>query len=322
MATMNNLRYRWQAPTNFDDVVREIEGASSDQHKLDVLFETLIKYQPLLSYAFGRGSVYWRGRRSEKESGFETAKELGPPPAATTNSGRLNDPGQPILYSSTRTHAVFNELNVEEGDYIHLVGIRIKPNTGFNIMAVGELFHIFKTGRSRFLGDRIAIELNRKLNNTNANVGRRLVYVDALLDSYLADPRARDREYCLTRAIARAIFKKVDLIEAFFYPSVRQEAGMNLAVQSKTYDTKMHIVASQVVRITRRREHLGLYDYEVCCNAEGLKEDGSFQWLSEEQSAVNRMVLFGLTKEEEELSKSKGHELTGNDYLDLVYLHS
>ncbi len=318
---MTGLQYRWQAPPNFDDIVERIRAAATNKAKLDEIFDKLIKYQPLLNYRFGRGGVYWRGCRAKSEAGFEHAHEVGPPPAASTKAGRLNDPAEPILYTSTRTHTVFNELSVKEGAYVHIIGVRIKPKATFHIMAVGELFHIFKTERSRILGGKIGATLNRMLNDTDPDLGRRLIYVDALLDSYLADPNARDDEYLHSRAIARAIFKKVDLIEAFFYPSVCQEAGMNLAVRSDIYEKKMHIVSSQVVRITRHREDLGLFDYEICRHAKHVNDDGTFEWL-EKGDTSNRAILFGLTGEEEKFSKARGGALTGNDFLDIISLHS
>lgn len=301
-------------------MIQRIAAASTNQAQLTEIFDTLVSYQPLLNYHFGRGSMYWRGRRAQSEVGFENASDLGPPPPSITKAGRLNDPGESILYAATRTHTVFNELHVEEGDYVHLVGVRIRPKVAFHIMAVGELFHIFKTGRSRILGDTIAARLNRMLNDTDPNLGRRLVYVDALLDSYLADPNARDNEYLHSRAIAHAILRKLELIEAFFYPSVCQECGMNLAVRSDTYKNKLHIASSQVVRILRCRD-VGLYDYEVCRHSKRISGKETFEWANDED-LTNKMLLFGLTKEEEQFCKARDNALSGNDYLDILKLPS
>jgi hypothetical protein len=316
--------YRWEAPKNFDDVLARIKAASTNQERLREIFDTLIQDQPLLNYRFGRGSIFWRGRRANSEAGFAHVGELGPPPSAITKAERLNDPRRPVLYASTRIHTVFTELqelHLEEGDYIHLVGIRIKPKTGLHIMAIGELFHIFKTGRSRVLGDKIAAELNRMLNDTDPNLARRLVYVDALLDSYLGDPNARDNEYLHSRAIANAIFRKLERIEAFFYPSVRQESGMNLAIKAETYKEKVHVACSQVVQILRCRE-LGLYDYETCRHAKRINDDGTFEWLNREEELSNYAVLFGMSKEEAKFCETRNNTLTGNDYLDIVKLPS
>jgi hypothetical protein len=316
---MKKPRYRWEAPKNFDDVIQRIAAATSNQAQLNEVFDTLVGYQPLPNYHLRRGSIYWRGRRTQSVVGFDNARDLGPPPPSITKARRLNDSGESILYAATRTHTVFNELHVEEGDYVHLVGLRIRPKVTFPIMAVGELFHIFKTGRSRILGDKIAAELNRMLNDTDPDLGRRIVYVDALLDSYLADPNARDHEYLHSRAIAHAILRKLDLIEAFFYPSVCQESGMNLAVRPESYKNKMHIVASQVVKIIRNR-NLGLFDYEVYRHAKHVDEDGTFHWSESEDDLSNYAVLFGMTKEEERFCQARDGTLVGNDYLDIVKL--
>lgn len=316
---MKGPRYRWEAPKNFDDVIQRIAAASANQAQLNQIFDTLVGYQPLLNYHLGRGSIFWRGRRAKSEVGFENARDLGPPPPSITKPGRLNDSGESILYAATRTHTVFNELHVEEGDYVHLVGVRIRPNVTLPIMAVGELFHIFKTGRSRIFGDKIAAELNRMLNDTDSHLGRRIVYVDALLDSCLADPDAGDHEYLNSRTVAHAILRKLDLIEAFFYPSVCQECGMNLAVRPDSYKNKMHIAASQVVKIIRNR-NLGLFDYEVYRHAKHVDEDGTFQWSESEDDLSKYAILFGMTKEEGKFCQARDGTLTGNDYLDIVKL--
>lgn len=271
---MDLPRYRWTAPPNFGEVVQRIVDAASDEAKLNEIFRILVAYQPLLNYRFSRGSIFWRGRPATSETGFAFSKEIGPPPPSITAAGRLNDRGKPVLYAATRMHTVFTELDVADGDYIHIVGLRLKPNQGFHIMAVGELCHIFKTGRSRILGDAVSASLNRMLNDTDPAFGRRLVYVDALLDSYLADANARDNNYLHTRPIAAAIFKKIESIKAFFYPSVRHEAGMNFAVEADTYERKMHVTCSQVVRVLRRQS-VGLYDYEVCRHAKELVNKGN-----------------------------------------------
>ena len=121
-------------------------------------------------------------------------------------------------------------------------------------MAIGELFHIFKTGHSRILDDKTATTLNRMLNDTDQHLGRRLIYVDALLASYLADPDARAHEYLYTRAIAHAILRKLDLIEAFFYPSVCQECGINLPFPVRPTNAKC---------VLRRRRSLRLFGIET-----------------------------------------------------------
>jgi hypothetical protein len=222
-----------------------------------------------------------------------------------------------VLYAATRTHTVFNELHLVEGDYVHLIGTRVRPNAAFHIMAVGELSHIFKTGRSRVLGDDVATHLSRMLNDTAADLARRLIYVDALLDSHLGDPDAGRDDYLHTRAIARAILAKAEQIEAFFYPSVRHEAGMNFVVMPDTFKTKMHIVSSQVVRILRRRD-VGLFDYEVCRQAINLDHDGTFTWSVSEADLCHKSIIFGMTKEEAEFSGARNNQLTGNDYLELL----
>jgi hypothetical protein len=103
---MKGLRHRWEAPKNFDDVIQRIAAASTNQAQLNEIFDTLVSYQPLLNYHFGRGSIYWRGRRAHSEVGFKNVRDLGPPPPSITKVGRLNDSGRINLIRGSSTRGV------------------------------------------------------------------------------------------------------------------------------------------------------------------------------------------------------------------------
>lgn len=137
---------------------------------------------------------------------------------------------------------------------------------------------------------------------------------------HLVELDAASSDYLHTRAIARAIFAKANQTEAFFYPSVRQEAGMNFVVKADTYALKMHIVASQVVKIIRHRKELGLFDYEICRHATRVNDDGKFEWSIKEEDLASRAVMFGMTNREADFAKVRNNTLRGNDYIDIVRL--
>ena len=92
-------------------------------------------------------------------------------------------------------------------------------------------------------------------------------------------------------------FKKIPEAEDLFYPSVQVDAGMCLALKPSTYDQKMRIVSSHVLRISRVRP-FGFYDYDVCMEATGISDSGEFIW-REPRSSRSR-YYFNLTKEEAE----------------------
>lgn len=57
----------------------KIRGASSEQ-LLSQLSDKLLKEQPLLNPEMGRGSIFWRGRKSKSPGGFKNLREVSYPP--------------------------------------------------------------------------------------------------------------------------------------------------------------------------------------------------------------------------------------------------
>src|SRR6266568_4971026 len=157
---------------------------------LTPLFDSLLAQQPLLGYAFGRGSFFWRGRRCPSESGWPNVMDTVYPPPTLARVERLNDSGDPILYASTRLLTVLAELDVKEGEYIHLVALRMKQGAGVHFMAIGEFYHVFKAGFSRLISGEADKALNRLINNFAPENGRSIVYVDAFLSNLLTDPKS------------------------------------------------------------------------------------------------------------------------------------
>jgi hypothetical protein len=65
--------------------------------------------------------------------------DLSYPPAVRTPVGRLNEQGEPCLYAATRKETVFAELDLQAGEYVHLLGIKAKPEAPLRFIAIGEL---------------------------------------------------------------------------------------------------------------------------------------------------------------------------------------
>ena len=221
----------------------------------------------------------------------------------------------PLLYASTRKLTVLTELDVQEGDFVHLIAIRMKQGAGVHFMALGDFYHVFKAGFSRLVGDETGGAVSRTVNNFGAEMGLRVIYVDAFLSSLLSDPLAHTNDYAQTRALRYAVFRKIKEGEGFFYPSVRDTIGMNLAIRPETFDTKGQVMSSQVIQILRKRE-FGFYDFRYCRHAKWFEGDGSFVWLPETEH--HEWVLFGMTAEEEQFMRSREGMLRGNEFFDFM----
>src|SRR5205807_10469244 len=114
-------------------------------------------------------------------SGWPNVMDVIYPPPECTHAERLNDPGDPILYASTRKLTVLSELNVKEGDYVHLIALRMKQGADVHFMAIGDFHHVFKAGFSRLVGSEPCRALSMLINNFGQQNGRSIIYVDAFL---------------------------------------------------------------------------------------------------------------------------------------------
>ena len=298
--------------------MRRLIARHSNRALLETLFAHLIVNQPLLGFAYGRGSMYWRGRICNSADGFDQVCDVIYPPPHKTPVGRLNDPMEPIFYASTRAETVFNEIGAKEDDYVHLIGVRIRPRVAVHLMAIGELFHVYKAGFSRMAGgDGIGREVSRQINFMGLKYGMRVLYVDALLSAILTDVSADAVKYVRSRALATAVFDKISGAEGFFYPSIRDQIGTNLVIKRAAFDAKLHVVSSRVVKILKRRS-FGFFESTNIRHAGGTSEVGEFEWLSDCDESSR--IVFGMTPSEEQFCRAQGDKITPDTYSEFISL--
>lgn len=296
------------------DELFEVVRKSNDVDRIAAAYRELFSFYPLISYEIGRGSVYWRGRISES-SGFRLASELGCPPVPFCKAGRLNHYGAPCLYAATRRTTVFTELHAEPGDCVHVVGIRFLNEKPVRLIAIGDLFHVYKTGYARSLGSAPGKALSKMLNQTDRSLATRILYVDAFLSQVLSDQHARDKDYLPTRVLAEVAYQKAGA-KGMFYPSVQDHIGMNMSMSKESYESCAHITMSQVVRITRKHD-FGFFDVQPLKHATGISDAGEFTW--GDAASDFHANFFNLTKEEAEFASRRDSE-DPNTMLDLMSL--
>jgi RES domain-containing protein len=297
--------------------VFDLIDRNTDVKVLEVLFGHLVANQPLLGFAHGRGPIFWRARICPCPNGFDSLSEVIHPPRSRTGAGRLNDPGEPVFYASNRDFVALAEKQPTEGEYVHLLGVRICPSASVQLMAIGELFHVYKAGFSRFSGTPAGDEISRQLNYMGFEFGTRILFVDAFLSHVLADPHSNDSSYVRTRALRTAIYSKINDAEGFFYPSIFDRLGTNLVVNSRTFDTKFQATSSRVVRIDRQRR-FGFYDTTNMRHACGVAIDGSFEWLSHAEKQDR--IIFNMTPQEEKFCRENRDQITPETYPEFMSL--
>jgi hypothetical protein len=296
------------------DDLFEIIRTSNDAGRIAAAYRELFSFYPLLNYEIGRGSIYWRGKLSGP-SGFRLERELGCPPALLCKAGRLNHPGASCLYAATRRTTVFTELHAEPGDCVHIVGIRFLNDKPVRLIAIGDLFHVYKTGYARSLGSEPGRALSKMLNEMDRSLATRILYVDAFLSQVLSDQHASEKDYLPTRILAEVAYQKTGA-KGMFYPSVQDHIGMNMSISTEAYESCVHITMSQVVRITSKHD-FGFFDVQPLKGATGISEEGEFTW-GDAASDVHTNI-FNLTKEEAEFASGHDGE-DPNMMLDLMCL--
>lgn len=265
-----------------------------DQDLLVQIFGQLLKEYEILNCTLGPGSIFWRGRRSGS-GGFNNLSDLSYPPAALCKTGRLNDQLEPVFYAAARETTVLSELHVSPGDYVHLIGYRISSDETLHLASFGEYLSIQRTGLSRLIQSDPCKSITKLLNSYENGKSLLLIFIDAFLAEILSDVSANQQGYRRTRALKNAVLRQMPDIDGLFYPSVRDNMGLNLALWSGSFDRTMEPVCSQVLRIQKARDY-SVFDYDRCRHAIGIDENGNFLMQSPDSDASH--IIFAKTPQE------------------------
>lgn len=247
----------------------------------------------VVSLGLTRGSIFWRARHCGIDP-WETISEMGAPPVDKTAVGRLNEANVPVLYTSVSEETALAEVNAALGCYIQLIGYRTLIGEVVRLAVVGEMMHVHKFGYIRLTGSDPNSTLASFINKKDLVSGRKLLYIDAFLHQLLSDPKARDRHYILSRAVAAMIYRDVE-IDGIACPSVRDPLGYNVTLRPGVAEKKVHPSVCFQCRIDAVHE-FGFAEYSVLREAERLDEFGRFVW--ESPLPADRRRFFNLTEQE------------------------
>lgn len=265
---------------NCEDQFRRLATISTFDSSRKYL-ESIFAFQPRINFSIGRGSIYWRGRKC-REPGFNESRELWHPPPKLTPINRLNDEGQPCLYLSGKIETVLSELNVVPGEHVHVAGYRVLADKMLELAAIGELSHVQKIGYPRVTGVDPGLTLAKILNGYPFEEALRILCVDSFFGDILSNAEAGQNQYIHTRSLAYLVRHRYKAM-GLFYPSVKNQAGLNLAVWSSPAKEALHGVASIVVKVTRKLPY-GFYDFDVIRTAIGESDSGEYNWCQPEHS--------------------------------------
>ena len=251
--------------------IRADSDPSSIRRKLVELFG----FYEIINFSFGFEWPIWRARKCECGEGYVNLRDLSYPPPEQTSAGRLNNPGQPVLYASFNKFTAFTEVAAEE-DYLHVIGFVIRRESKLRCSIIGEIFNTHRAGRAK-TSEALGNELNRILNNSDYRAARSWVFLDAFLSMLLADSTAASSDYIHSRIVADLICEKMPDIDAIYYPSVALENGMNLAIKPDAADRLLEVSGTSVIKINRKFDY-GIYDFSLVRNSTECGSDGTIYW--------------------------------------------
>lgn len=246
------------------------------KEELVSLFAYLTNFYSLFNFNFTYSSMIWRGRKCESSRGWRSLQEVEAPPPALVRAGRLNDTHQPILYTSINQFAVLDELEAEEGDYIHMISYKIAQDKALKLGIVGEIMQVHRWGESN-ISKSISDYIRKNLNEMTSEMGKSYLYTDAFIADILQDKRASENNYLHSSVLARLLFEKYKFLDGLIYPSVALDRSMNIAIKPNMVAGKMINNHTFVIKVNRKYGY-GVYDIEIVRSAEGKYSNGLIKW--------------------------------------------
>lgn len=284
--------------SQYDALFTNVRQAKSVQDACYALSPLFDQYK-VISLGLTRGSIFWRARPCGS-SPWATVAEMGPPPANKTVIGRLNDDSRPVLYAAVKEDTALAEVYAAPGQLFQLIGYRVLLDEEIVLAVIGEMMHVYKLGYMRFTGSDPDSTLAGLINQLGTVHGKQLLYIDAFLHQILADPKARDNQYILSRAVAAMILRDAK-IDGIAYPSAQDPLGYNITLKPQIAEKKIHPSSCFQCRINEVRE-FGFVEYSVLQEAERLDEAGHFIWQPPLSSGHRR--FFNLTELEYKIGMS------------------
>ncbi|HUT17418.1 MAG TPA: RES domain-containing protein [Acidobacteriota bacterium] len=236
----------------------------------------LLDHYDVINYDLSYDWPIWRARKCKTENGFGSVNELIYPPRHIVNAGRLNNAGEPMLYGALNKNTALEEIGAEGGEYVHIIGFRIKKGASIKCCIVGEIDSVYRSGRA-MISEELGVQLNRLIQRMPYQAAMSFVFADAFLSSLLRDPSASKNDYLHSRTVRQLLFERKSDLEAICYLSVRMEGAMNIALKPEVADERLDLAGTSVIKIEKKFDY-GLFDFSLVKNAKDIEQDRKIIW--------------------------------------------
>ncbi|WP_426320489.1 RES family NAD+ phosphorylase [Pseudoduganella sp. R-43] len=274
---------------------------STNRDEIKSHLQLLLKEASILSFEQGQGEHYWRGVFAESEP-FRPVSRITYAPPTMARINRMNDAGSPMVYCARSVNTVLAELRVQPGDYVQWFCFTRAPNKYLRLCVLGELKHVAQTGHTQMHGIDPKKTIRRLIAERGRDGARRLVYIDGLLSSLLAQSKSESKDYLTTRILAELALEQADS-RGLTYRSFEDASGVNVALIPSIFESHTRIICCQHVRINK--VHKGSshrpnrYNYTLLHTATAIDDKHEFVW--RQAGNLKELNLFNLTLRERDL---------------------
>ncbi|WP_313389957.1 RES family NAD+ phosphorylase [Leclercia sp.] len=274
-----------------ENKIKVIELNSLDQFRNDLLqttqpekVEQLLKWYLStyggVNFKFGYDRPIFRARKCSTEQGFNNICELYPPPLEKCKTGRMNEEGQAIFYGAFSIGTALAEVNVQEGDYVHVAHFQLpeKSDSGVRCFAIGEVYNTYHGVSSISPGIFEDIrDFIRRIGKDDVRGLLSYLYMDAFSAELLNSTSAREINYVYSRVFCRLLLGKHPDVDGLIYPSAKIKGTSNIVLRREMVDSKIKINGNVVFKVNRIYPY-GIVDFDLVKSAKGHNADGSIVW--------------------------------------------
>ncbi len=234
-------------------------------------------------YSIPAGLTIHRAIKKEKHKVWPppTASDLGhPPPDETITNGRCHQQGKPLLYCSLYEETALAEIRAELGELYVISTFSLQK--GFRVIRIGDFDYYRRTFRTSIGG---AKPESSKRYKALRDSGEDWL-IPALIDAFLADefikPATTQTDYKITSSFADILLNdlpKSEKIDAIMYPSVAFREGVNFAVRTEAYKSKLKLVNadSKIIEITDVVGY-GIFGWKLLATLNSINSEGRLDW--------------------------------------------
>ena len=129
----------------------ELRGSnlrSRSPEEIHERLKELLEQYSFIGVNYTHETVFCRGRICPSSEGFSNLSDLIYPTPPKPQYGRANLPGGQTLYAAVNKNIVLDEIGAMAGDYVQVIGVRVRSDKTLPIVLIGEYQSVLNSGRS------------------------------------------------------------------------------------------------------------------------------------------------------------------------------